>query len=162
MKNIILIILVLIGFTLYGENRVSITTKSDKVIASIALNESEYITMDNEFLFLFVESDHYDFVFNGYPDGELQENGDVYYSKELVLEGTLTLKDGVIPDNYNIEVVLGFQTCDKEGLCNIPVELSEEIMVKQVGKNSMIPVIIGLILVIIVVIIAIFKRKNLE
>ncbi len=162
MKKVIVIILVLLSFTLYGENRVSITTKSDKVIASITLNESEYITLDDQFLFLFVESDHYNFVFSGYPDGELQENGDIYYSKELTLEGTLTLKDGVNPENYNIEVILGFQTCDKEGICNIPVELSEEIMVKMVGTGSMLPVIIGLILVVFIVIIAIFKRKSLE
>ncbi len=88
MKKVILIILVLISLSLYGENKISITTKSDKVIATITLNESEYITLDDQFLFLFIESDHYNFVFSGYPDGELQENGDIYYSQELTLEGT--------------------------------------------------------------------------
>lgn len=160
MKKVSLIMFVLISFTIHGENRVSITTKSDKVIASITLNESEYITLNDQFVFLFVESNEYNFVFSGYPDGELQDNGDIYYSKELVLEGTLTLKDGIQPDNYNIEVVLGFQTCDKEGICNIPVEISEEIMVKSVNKDFMLPVIIGLLFVVLIVLFSLFKRKK--
>lgn len=162
MRKIVLIMTVLVSFALHSENKVSIITKSDKVIASISLNKTEYITLNENFLFLYVESEQYNFVFSGYPDGELQESGDIYYSKELILEGTLTLKDGVEPGDYTVEVVLGFQTCDKEGICNIPVEISEEIMVKESGSGSILPIILGLVLVLMVVIVVILKRKRFE
>jgi len=160
MKRLLIILFFITTFNAFSENKVSITTNSDRVIAKIFLNRDEYIILNENFLFLTIESDEYNFVFTGYPDGELQESGDVYYSKELSLEGRLLLKDGVEEGDYNINVILGFQTCDKAGICNIPVEVSEEILVKKGGSSYNVPVIIGLLLTISIIIILILKRRR--
>ena len=159
MKKLLLPLFLLLSFTIFAQNKVSFLTTSNKVTATISLNESEYITLDERFLFLNIESEHYNFVFNGYPEGVVQENGDTYYDTELTLEGTLTLKDGVPAGDYTINVLLGFQTCDKVGICNIPVEVSEEILVKKPGKSN-VPVIAGLIGVICAFILIFIRKKR--
>lgn len=163
MKRFLLIFnLLLLSLSLYSENKVSISAKSDKVVAIVEINTGEYIFFNEDFLFLNVISDHYDFVFSGYPDGEPQENGDIYYSGELKLEGDLKLKDGVKSGDYKIEVVLGYQTCDKEGYCNIPVEISQTVSVQKSGGLNFKIVIALSILVLCFIFILIIKRKNVE
>lgn len=162
MKKILLSLLLLLSFTIFAENKVSISTSRDKVVATISLNESEYITLNERFLFLFIESEEYNFTFSGYPDGVVQENGDIYYSKELTLEGSLILKDGVPPGEYSIKISLGFQTCDKAGICNIPVEISEDIIVKgiETTKKSIVPYISLLIVIFGAVVLLLFRKKR--
>lgn len=164
MKKLLVSILLFLSFTIFAENKVSISTSSDKLVATITLNESEYIVLNEQFLFLLIESDEYNFTFNGYPDGILQENGDIYYDKELTLEGSLLLKDGVSPGEYKINAILGFQTCDKVGICNIPVEISEEILVKEhiVTSKSNIPYIalLGVIISLIILLFILRRKKS--
>ncbi len=160
MKRLFFTLLVILGMNLFAENNVSISTKSDKIIATIKLKESEYIILNHDFLFLYVESDHYNFIFSGYPDGELHDDGEIYYSKEVTLEGDLTLKEGIEPGDYNINVIFGFQTCDVEGLCNIPIEVSELILVKPATSNLVLIIISGFIALLCLVLIIVIKRKK--
>lgn len=160
MKKLFTILLLLLCFTIFAENKISIIAQSNGVIAEIQLNDSEYIILNDQFLFLFIESDNYDFIFTGYPDGISQENGDVYYSEKLILEGSLTLKDGIPPGEYSINVILGFQTCDKEGICNIPVEVSEEIIIKNSNNTPVIPVTALIILILSIIILSIIRKRR--
>ncbi len=160
MKKIISILFILMGVSVFADNNVTITTKSDEVIAAVEINPDEYILLSDQFLFLRVDSDHYDFTFDGFPEGELQESGSVYYSGKLELSGKLMLKEGIEPGEYNIEVTFGYQSCNKEGLCYMPVEVSESILVTQTSKSTL-PLYLSLsIILICLVFIYIIKRKK--
>jgi len=101
----------------------------------MTLEENEYIILNPDFLFLLVESDSYNFNFSGYPKGELQDNGLTYYSDSLTLEGDLILKEGVVEPSHLVDVTLGYQTCNKEGVCNMPVEITRELAVGTPKKD---------------------------
>ena len=159
MKKYFIPLFLLLSFAIFAENKVSITTSSNKVTATVALNESEYLTLDERFLYLNIDSEHYNFVFSGYPEGVVQDSGAIYYDTELTLEGTLTLKDGVEPGDYNIQVHFGFQTCDKAGICNIPVEVTEDILVKEASKSN-VPYISALIGFVLAFILILFRKKR--
>lgn len=153
---------VLLSFSLYAENRVRIETNGNRVEATIELAESEYIIKNENFLYLLVESDEYDFTFNGYPEGQVKETGEILYAKQLTLSGELILKEGVKPDIYTINVILGYQSCDEEGNCFIPVEVAESI---EIGSGNSIILIISLIslfvvMITLIVIMGLRKRRG--
>ncbi|MGL1891047.1 MAG: hypothetical protein OCD02_05435 [Spirochaetaceae bacterium] len=159
MKKIMLIVIMFIGFSLYADNNISISVKSNKVTGTINLNPSEYIILNEQFLFLIIESEEYELNFSGYPDGELHDDGDIYYSDKVILQGDLVLKDGIEPGDYKINVILGYQSCDIDGLCNIPVEVSEEILVKKsYGFSPILPILILVIFSFMLLLIV--KRKK--
>lgn len=160
MRICFILTLFLLPFILFGNNKVSIATTNTSLKATIDINESEYISLNSDVLFLFIDSDKYNFHFKGYPDGEVGDNGDIIYKNQLTLEGDLILKDGVDPGNYNINVILGFQTFTN-GMGNIPVELSEDILVKEQISVFPIPVLAGLGFIAIISILLIIRRKSL-
>lgn len=161
MKKIVLVLFLIIGiFSIYGENKVSITADSTQITASIGLNKSEYVILNEDFLFMRIESNKYDFVFSGYPDGDLQEDGNIYYSGELILKGFLILKDGIPPGDYSVNIILGFQTCDKKGVCNIPVEISEEILIKEKSNSSDFIIVSLLVFVIAIILFLVIRRRK--
>lgn len=160
MKRTLLFLFLISCSFVFAENKISISTRSDKVIAEISINKDEYIILKEDFLFLNVISEHYEYKFSGYPEGEVQENGNVYYSDKLILKGELTLRDIYEPGEYEIEVVIGYQTCDEAGYCNIPVEVSQSILVAQSNGFST-PVIFAFFAIFIsVLLIVIIKRKK--
>lgn len=162
MRRLCILLFLFFSITLFAENKVSITIGGDLVTAKIDLNPTEYITLNEQFLFLLIESDHYNFIFSGYPDGVIQDSGEIYYSDELTLEGKLVLKDGVAVGDYPVNVILGFQTCDKAGICNIPVEISEEIIVKEATSRPLIPYIAILIIFASLLAAIIYRRKKVS
>lgn len=162
MRRSLIILIFFLGFNLIAENRVSITTKSDRVFADIEINPEEYIVLKEQFLSIEVNSDHYDFQFEGYPEPDLEMNEKFYYSDKLRLEGKLNLRDGIKPGDYDIEVVLGFQTCDKDGYTNIPVKIYQNITV--VNNNLLsLPLIVSVTAVVLVLLLIILiRRKKFE
>lgn len=163
MKRVfLLLILLLISLDLFADNRVRIVVKKDKIEAIIDIPENEHIVLNEMFLYLFIESDEYEFVFHGYPEGEDSDYGFTVYSDRLILSGDLFLKPGVEPGIYPVNVVVGYQSCDDEGLCFIPVEIAENIAFGERGNQS-IHNILGLLfslIVILIIIIGIRKRRG--
>ncbi|OQY37919.1 MAG: hypothetical protein B6229_07230 [Spirochaetaceae bacterium 4572_7] len=165
MKVFMTTLMLLFSVVLYGEDKISISTNNGKVIARIDVAPDEYITLNEFLLYLDIESEEYDFTFDGYPEGPVHDDGSVYYSESLELSGVLSLKTGVEPANYNIDVILGYQTCNTNKLCNIPVELSQTILVKQnSSEDKFLFLKIGLVLAFIasnIVILSRRKKKNI-
>lgn len=160
MKRILFFLIIILSFSLSAENKVTFTAGKNKVSAIIDINPDEYIIFNEQFLFLNVVSAHYSYRFSGFPEGEVQENGDIYYSGKLELEGDLSLKDGVSPGEYDIEVILGYQTCDKEGYCNIPVEVSQSITVLNSGFLDFKIIIAFSIILLCMTLIVLIRRKR--
>lgn len=159
-KIVILVSTLILSISLHAENRVRIETSGNRVEATIELAESEYIILNENFLYLLVESDEYDFTFNGYPDGQLKETGEILYAEGLTLSGELTLKEGVKPDTYTINVILGYQSCDEDGNCFIPVEIAESIEIRNGNNSILIISLITLAVVMVVLIVILGKRKR--
>ncbi|MBN2617787.1 MAG: hypothetical protein JXR64_05680 [Spirochaetales bacterium] len=160
MRKYLLLFLIVVSFNLYSENKVSFKTMSNRIEATITLDNEEYITLNEDFFYLMVESDKYTFKFSGYPKGEININGETVYFGKVILAGELELKENILPDDYLINVILGYQSCTKDGMCNIPVEVSENILVKNNQKILYIPIGIGLLIILIVIVLLVKRRKN--
>lgn len=159
-RVIYLVSILIINISLYAENRVRIETSGNRVEATIELANNEYIIKNENFLYLLVESDEYDFSFDGYPEGQIKETGEILYAEQLILSGELTLREGVEPDIYTINVIIGYQSCDEEGNCFIPVEVAESIEMGS-GKNTTLFIsLIALIAIIFVLITVLGLRKR--
>ena len=102
MKKIYFILLISISISIFGENKVSIETKGNELLATITINDNEYIELNDDFLYLTVESNEYNFIFAGYPDGIVGEDGSIHYTKSLTLKGKLVLKSGVPKGKYTV------------------------------------------------------------
>ena len=164
MKKILIVIFCFIGVSIYSNNKVSFRIENDKISASVLLNPSEFIILDSNTLFLNVDSEEYHFTFLGYPESLVDKNGTEYYSNELTLEGNIDLKDSVERGNYKIYVTYGFQTSDIEGNLNIPVEVTEEIIIKKQNNTVLsIKLIIEVIILIVVIMVYLYlRRKKIE
>ena len=164
MKRVCFVLFIFMSISVFGKNKVSIETRGNELVATIYINDGEYIELDDNFLYLTIESDKYNFIFSGYPDGEVGANGDIKYRKELTLSGELLLKPGIPKKEYTINAILGFQTCSEAGFCNIPVEISQDILVNNSPGLRLnlfyIAPVVFLIFLIFAILLFIKKRKR--
>lgn len=161
MKKILcLFSIMLLSSFLFAENRVRIETQGNRVNATIELAENEYIILNENFLYLLVESDEYDFIFDGYPEGQLKKSGETLYQKSLTLSGELVIKSGVEPGTYTLNVILGYQSCDEDGNCFIPVEVAESIEFGGSSNPLLVIILVVMVLFMVVLTIIIGRRKR--
>ncbi len=161
MKKLISCIIFLAGFSLFSENRVTIKADRESVTALIELNEGESINLNPETLYLLIESNDFNYQFNGYPDGDIDSEGIIIYRDKLVLNGTIYEIDGIKQEKPSINVIVGFQISDKDGNLQIPVEISEEFILAQERDVSGIIILLSaLTIALAILIFIIYKRKR--
>lgn len=154
-------------FTISAENEVTFKTDGKNLTSTIKLNPGERIYLDSSTLYLIVESQNFSFIFSGYPDGEVDSNGNIFYSDNLTLSGDLIKNEDTEISGVTVNAIVGFQVVNSEGEEGIPIEVAQDLNIKSGGSSnflsSLLLILTIFLVILFIVLLTIFlKRRRSE
>ena len=140
-KILLLFFLISISFLgAQGNNDpgIEVEVKGNTIISKISIPEDMHATKDTNNLFIDIEPvENVELEETQYPEGHLNEYGEVEYSKQVILKRPIKILPSFQKEKLNLTVYSGYQLCDEAGVCHFPVEkeFNLELVVKD-GKIS--------------------------